>query len=167
MLGLGSIALLRQDYIEAKEYFGKAAAMNTASDKAMCGIAISCWIGGDKENGYACYKKALALNPLNITALYSLVRASYELDTLDEAARYLSSYLERNPVNLDVLFSLGGVCCKLGRGEMARSCAEKILALDPAHEGALAIMNVLNTKESACFDPATTEMHTKPAESGI
>ena len=56
----------------------------------------------------------------------------------------LTSYLDIHPASLDMIYSFAGVLYAQGKVAEARSEVEKILIVEPKHESALELREMLN-----------------------
>jgi tetratricopeptide (TPR) repeat protein len=142
--GLGVLGTLKEDYGNAQRAFGKAIRIDAKNDRALCGLGVSQWNGGKKEEAYENLKKSLDSNPENLTSLNHLLRCSWERNDLPIAEGYLKRYLEFHPLNPHVLFSLAGLYYHLGRHDEARPLLETILMFEPNHEEARQLTTLIS-----------------------
>ena len=73
---------------------------------------------------------------MNVTALHELVKAVHELGRLEEAARYLSTYLQYKPGDPHILFSLAGIFFKSGKRAEALDALDRLVFFEPSYGGA-------------------------------
>lgn len=80
--------------------------------------------------------RVLDADPVNVAALFELVKAANETGRLDEAARRLASYLQYKPSDTHILFSLAGVLFRTGKREEALDVLDRLAFFDPSYDGA-------------------------------
>lgn len=133
---LGTVCLKRGQIDAAYRCFQDASAANPSNAKAQMGMG-QCWEArGNILQAHDCYAKAAMLAPQDSMAIFYLVKAAYDGKTYETAERILSGYVESNPVNLSLLYSLAGLKFHLGKKEEARKALKGILELKPDHKGA-------------------------------
>ncbi|MCE1245320.1 MAG: hypothetical protein LWY06_01615 [Firmicutes bacterium] len=87
------------------------------------------------KKGIEWYKKAYALNPEDVNALFSIAGALDEISRYEEAAEYLFLYLKSEPDSCSAFHSLANTldCC--GRHEEAIEYYKKACSLKPHYYG--------------------------------
>jgi len=136
LIGMGTLNIMRSDFKEAEQFFKRAVAADPENDRAICGLGISLFNLGKREEGFERYLNALRINPENEVALTSLVKAGYALKKLEHVESALEKFLSLRPANIEILFSLAGVRFHIGKAEKAREDLEKVFLFDPDHKNA-------------------------------
>lgn len=142
-IGLGVVALQKEESLKAKDYFWKAAQLNPKSDKALSGLGMALSTNGSREEGFKRFQEALDLNPENLSALMGLLESAYVLNQLSIAERYLKKYLEFHVADLKVLYCLAGVYFKQGKYREAQDGLDKILIFEPENQDALYLRKLM------------------------
>lgn len=136
LIGMGAINIMRSDFELAAQLFERAVAGDPDNDRAVCGLGLSLYNLGKKEEGFERYVHALEINPENEVALTSLVKAGYALNKLEHVDSALRRFLALHPANVEILFSLAGVRFHNGKKEAAKEDLEKVLLFKPNHVNA-------------------------------
>jgi tetratricopeptide (TPR) repeat protein len=134
-LGLATIAVQRGELDQALALYRKANKIES-SDKTLAGIGLVQMEFGYKEEAFGLFVQALAKNPENMVALFSIVRLGHELDRLVEAVEHLSGYLAIDPGKNEVRYALAGCLACLDRKDEAMAQLARIIESDPANEAA-------------------------------
>lgn len=98
---------------------------------------------GDKKLAFGLYKKALAINPVALTALLNLSALYYEAKKYDKAEELACQALEANPDNFSALMTLGNVAYARADFKTALMYYEQVYKLNPNSYNAL--VNIANT----------------------
>ncbi len=152
--GIGVLKLLAQAYPEAAAAFGKALRIDPTDSKALCGLGMARIGEGRAAMGAGYLKKSLESDPENVTALTRLVHCAYQLESYDEAAGYLRSYLMYHPGDKDMLYSQAGLLYKSGKLAEAMEQLERLLALYPDYEGGEEFLRkITDEMELSAADP--------------
>lgn len=150
--GLASTLLQAGRITDARNHFQAALATNPRNDKALTGLG-SCFLEeGDKRRAHDHFARALDVQLRNPTALYQLVRCAYEIRSYATAARILGDYVQSNPVNANLLYSLAGLQYHLGRTDEAKTTASGALRLQPDHAAAAELLRMIERLESVTED---------------
>ena len=136
LIGMGTLKLIEADFESALDCFEKAVSKETENDRAICGLGISTFNLGRREEGFELYQKAFEINPENTVALSSIVKAGYALKKPGPAENALMKFLELHPANVDILFSLAGIRFFAGKMEEAGEILEKVFLFAPDYEDA-------------------------------
>ncbi|GAB4233504.1 MAG: hypothetical protein OHK0028_09330 [Deltaproteobacteria bacterium] len=91
------------------------------------------------EDAIGRLRDVLDADPVNVVALFELVKAANESNRLGEAVRYLSAYLQYKPSDPHILFSLAGVLFRNGKREEALDALDRLAFFDPSYDGANAL----------------------------
>lgn len=141
---LGALYLQAERIPEALRCFQDAIAANARNDKAHAGLG-SCYLAeGQKRLAHDAFARALDINLNNPTAIFHLVKCAYEIKSYATAARIVGEYVDSNPVNMSLLYSLAGLQFHLGRLQEAKSTVKRILELQPQHSGAMELMKMID-----------------------
>jgi tetratricopeptide (TPR) repeat protein len=143
LTNLGSLQLQMGRVDEAARSFHAALAVSCDNDRALAGLGACALARGDRRAAHDFYTKSLDLNLDNPSGIFNLVKCAYELKTHATAARILGAYVQRAPVNTNLLYSLAGLQFHLGRLDEARETVRRVLALRPDHSGALELEAML------------------------
>jgi tetratricopeptide (TPR) repeat protein len=134
-LGLATIAVQRGELEDAMVMYRKAHGIEE-SDKTFSGIGLIQMESGDQEGAFACFEKALSLNPENMVALFSMVRLGHEIDRLVDTRAHLENYLAIDPGKHEVRYALAGcLVCLNNKADAARELGV-ILENDPENASA-------------------------------
>ena len=89
-------------------------------------------LAGDSRNAEQCCRRALAVDPGNVEALFLLGAACHGLGRLDEAAASLAQALRQKPDYAEAHHQLGQVLLRQGRLDAAIDCLQQAWRLRPA-----------------------------------
>lgn len=134
-IGLATVAIQRGDLDDAMSMYEKAHKIEP-TDKSLSGIGLIKMEKGDKEEAFSVFMEAVAMNPENMVALFSIIRLGHELDCVSEIIPSLETALEIDPGKHEVRYSLAGCHVSAGDNNAARAELAKILEADPEHEAA-------------------------------
>jgi tetratricopeptide (TPR) repeat protein len=101
-------------------------------------------VQGQPEEAFALFTQAATANPENHRALLGVLQLGYPLKRYAEMEMMVLSYLKRYPANLDMIYSFAGLLYAQGRVNEARMQVEKILVVEPKHEPALELREILD-----------------------
>ena len=99
-------------------------------------MGLSRKAGGEAGEAFDWFIRALDADPVNVTALHELVKTAHELDRLEEAGRYMSTYLQYKPGDPHILFSLAGIFFKAGKRDEALDALDRLAFFDSSYCGA-------------------------------
>ena len=99
---------------------------------AACEAARQSLATGDLEAALGCIQGAIALQPDCLDALLLLGRIHQQAKRFAAAARAYYSVLDRDPLHLEALSYVGGLCVSLDEGDAARQCFERAITLQPS-----------------------------------
>ena len=92
---------------------------------------------GDKEKALNYYRKAVQLQPENITFQKNLADFLYvESGRLEEALQIYVNILAAHPEDLEILLIAGHICVALKKFDEAETFYNRILEIEPANEDA-------------------------------
>lgn len=149
LCGKGALAAEAQSWVIAKNYFEQAVALNTNSDIGYAGLGLCAMVEGKEELSFELFETATRKNPENQRALLGVLQTGYPLKKYNEMERMLSSYLGLYPESIDMLYSLAGVLFAQGKVKEAQLEVEKILVVDPKHEHALELREMIELGSSS------------------
>lgn len=135
--GLGVIALTEQEYQQAESYFDRAIGIAPNDAKAIAGKAACLSATGNADEAYKLYVKAVTVEPLNVSALYHLINASYELKKFTDLESGLRRYLVERSDDIEMRYCLAGCYVAQKKFPLALATIERILQLQPEHEQAI------------------------------
>ena len=84
--------------------------------------------------------EALNINSTNLGALFILVKIAYEENNFETAEIHVRKYLESHPYNIDMIFTLGGLCFKLEKYEETIVLMERIQKEDHGDKRSLGLL---------------------------
>lgn len=134
--GKGALAAYSGEWLKAESCFRRAAQLDPASDTAYAGLGLCSRQRGDLGEAWQYFVKARAINPENPRALVGLVEIAYQSKRLDELEGFLKEYLIRQPLDLEMRYSLAGCLYALGKTKDSKQEVDYILAERPQHERA-------------------------------
>jgi len=143
-VGLGAMALQVGQIEQALQFFKTATELQPDCGEAYSGLAIIHQKRQDYSAAFEMHLKCLELDTDNLVALLGLFQTSCEMGTFSKIIHYLEVYLTRNPTDTSVLFCLATLYAREGRLREARRVTLKILAHEPAKEGAANLLAKLN-----------------------
>ncbi len=144
LCGKGALAAESQDWTTAQAFFETSLDYNPSYDVALAGLGLCRMVQGQPEEAFALFKQAATANPENHRALLGVLQLGYPLKRYAEMEMMVLSYLKRYPANLDMIYSFAGLLYAQGRVNEARMQVEKILVVEPKHEPALELREILD-----------------------
>jgi tetratricopeptide (TPR) repeat protein len=144
MVNYGTLEIQRENFESALIRFRRAVEINAENDKAWVGLALVHRKMGDLELGWANVQRALDINPKNRTAIRLVVEWAVADQSLDTAISRLQEYLEADGEDAEMSFMLAKIFTHVGRLQDARLEMERVIALDPMIEGAMAVVGALD-----------------------
>ncbi|MBU0690450.1 tetratricopeptide repeat protein, partial [bacterium] len=135
-LGLGSVAMLQQNWIAAQYGFMAALAKNPKTTRGEFGIGISLAARNKHEEALDHFKSVMDAEPDNVEALFYLYRSAMESDNPLKALDPLEKYVLSHPNDKEFLYHFCGVLWKLGELTRAMEVCEQILEIDPEYSAA-------------------------------
>lgn len=102
----------------------------------------------NKEAAHEAFATALKIDIHEVTALYHLVKCSYELKRFDTVSELLSRYIQHNAVNSNILYSYAGILFHRGMLKEASEECEKLLSFKKEHQGALKLKELIRKRLS-------------------
>jgi len=145
-VNIGSLAMKKGDLATALLHFKEAARLNSSNASAHTGIGLAQTGLGQKGSAHESFAAALRIDHHDVTALYHLVKCSYELKKFETVSELLKSYIKHNAVNSNILYSYSGILYHQGLYKEALEECEKLLALKTDHEGAKKLKELILKK---------------------
>jgi glycosyltransferase involved in cell wall biosynthesis/GT2 family glycosyltransferase/Flp pilus assembly protein TadD len=142
-LGLGSLAMLQENWQAAMYGFMTALAKNPNTLKGEFGVGLSLAARSMHEEAIRHFQRVLAREPFNAEALFYLYRSAVEGGQPRTAIQPIQNYLEQHPQDTSFLFNLCGAFWKAGELVRAAEVCQQVLTLDPNHSAAQDVMNHL------------------------
>jgi len=148
-LGLGSVAMLQENWTAAQYGFMAALAKNPNTMRAEFGLGISLSARGNNAEAIAHFKRVAEKEPRNAEAIFYLYRAAMEANQPIEAVAALSRYLEEHPNDAEYWFHLAGALWKSGSFDDAIDSCKKVLQLNPQHKDAQSTLTYMEQRVAA------------------
>ena len=145
-INIGSLALKRGDPSTSLLHYKESIRLNPKNSSAQTGAGLAYLSLGNKELAHDCFVAALNINIHDVTALYHVVKCSYELKKFDAAVVILEKYIRHNPVNSNILYSYSGILFHQQKFKLALEECEKLISLNPEHEGAKKLREMVKKK---------------------
>lgn len=149
MINYGTLEIQRENLGEAVARFRQAVDINPENDKAWVGLAIVHRQMGDAELARGNAERALDINSKNRTAIRLAVEWCVQDGVITASVEHLQNYLAVECEDAEMSFMLAKIFTQMGRLGEARLELERVLALDPAMEGADNLARVLDRELAA------------------
>ncbi|MCY2926952.1 MAG: hypothetical protein NT031_16265 [Planctomycetota bacterium] len=144
-VALGAVAIAQTRPDDAKLHFRQALALDSRCSQAYAGLALIHQDAGDFRQAFDLYLRCLEFNGDHLLALLGLFQVSCQMGTFAMIVRYLKLYLQRHGDDVAVLFCLATLHARSGALKAAREVALRVLALDPAHTEARALLTQIQS----------------------
>jgi Flp pilus assembly protein TadD len=154
-VGRGVIGLQTGGLDEADRAFRRALDLDGRCAEACAGLAMVCQQRRDYPQAFDMYMRCLERDADNLVALLGLFQASCQMGTFARVTRYLEVYLDRHPGDASVLYCLATLYARDGRLAQARETLQAILALEPAHAEAAALLKDVEDRQRRAAVGAT------------
>ncbi|MBK8128374.1 MAG: glycosyltransferase [bacterium] len=148
-LGLGSVALMQENWTAAQYGFLAALTRKPAAPRAEFGLGISLAARGRHNEALKHFQQVVAADARNSEAVFYLYRSALEVGQPDAAISALSSYLEQFPNDADFWFHLAGALWKNGSPDDAIEACERVLDLNPQHADAQSTLEYMESRVGA------------------
>jgi tetratricopeptide (TPR) repeat protein len=139
-VGLGAVAMAQGRPLDAQRYFRRALELDARCPEAYAGLALIHQDDGDFRGAFDMYLRCLEYNSDHLLALLGLFQVSCQMGTFSMIVRYLKLYLQRQGDDVAVLFCLATLHARGGALKAAREVAMRVLALEPTHTEAMALL---------------------------
>ncbi len=145
-VNIGSLAMKKGDLATALLHFKEAVRLQPKNANALTGAGLAQMGMGNKELAHDAFAAALRVDIHDATALYHLVKCSYELKQFEVVSELLKTYIENNTINSNILYSYAGILYHRGMYREALEECEKLLSLKAEHEGAKKLKELILKK---------------------
>jgi tetratricopeptide (TPR) repeat protein len=108
--------------------------------KALRGKALALQIENKFVESSACFLKILYFDAENLEAIGGLLKNSYALHDFTEIEKALDNYIDFHPANLDILFTLAGVCFEMKNLEKSKMMLDRVVIFQKDFPGARELM---------------------------
>jgi tetratricopeptide (TPR) repeat protein len=140
-VNIGTLAIQRSGWDEAVDKFRHALQLNMSNDKAWVGLALGHRMKGDFELSWGNLEAALEYNPLNETALgLALDWSTYDGREF-RVLELIRNFLVEGGWNERLSLAFAWLSFRRGERAAARLELERLLAVNPANEQALKLIN--------------------------
>lgn len=143
-VGLGVIALQRNQWDDADTAFRVACRLDPACSRAYAGLGTVAQTQEDFARAFDLYLKCLELDTDNLSALLGLFQASCQMGSFAKVIHYLQVYLRLHPKDISVMFTLAAIYMKECRFEQSRKILQDILLLDAGNKDATDLLEEVN-----------------------
>ncbi len=147
-IGLGTVALQRNNYNVAVPQFQKAVSLAPNDDMASLGLGLAFEGLNELKEALSWTVRSCHLKADNTVAIFNLVKLSFEMDEYTDAERVLIRYLGIHPHDVNMIYTLGSIAFKTGKPDIALQLMENILSLDPMNSRAHSLMTQIQRSEN-------------------
>jgi|GEM_PF-2329754 len=135
-LGLGTVAMLQENWQAAMFGFMMALAKNPDTMKGEFGVGLSMAARNMHKEAMEHFRRVLEHEPFNPEALFYFYRSSMEAGEPRSAISPIEKYLQRFPDDTNFLFNLCGAYWKAGEITRAMTLCRQVLDREPGHAAA-------------------------------
>jgi tetratricopeptide (TPR) repeat protein len=135
-VGLGVVALQKNQIDEAKTAFKVACRLDNKSAKAYAGLGMVAQQNKDYKTAFDMFIKSLEMDTDNLIGLLGLFQTSCQMGSFEKVTYYLETYLDMHPGDISVMYSLAALYMKDGKFEDSKKVLSDILILDSNHKDA-------------------------------
>lgn len=143
IVGIAALLAHRGAWAEAEREFRRALEIDNSCDGALSGLALCARGKGDTATAWELYQRALTVNAENTRALLGILELGYETKREVEVEAALRNYLDMHPADLNITYSLAGCLYAQHKVSEATSELQKIVLLDPTHEKARELLDII------------------------
>ncbi|WGL59419.1 tetratricopeptide repeat protein [Pigmentibacter sp. JX0631] len=147
-IGLGTIALQRNNYNIAVPQFQKAVSLAPNDDMASLGLGLAFEGLNELKQALSWTVRACHLKADNTVAIFNLVKLSFEMEQFVDAERVLIRYLGLHPNDVNMIYTLGTIELKTGKNDIALQLMENILTLDPMNSRAHSLIQQIQKQDT-------------------
>jgi Flp pilus assembly protein TadD/peroxiredoxin len=144
---LGTLALRRNDFAEARQYLQQTLKLRSNSPEAWNNLGMMAAQEGRLEEAVQDFQQSLALRPKYAVALLNLGNVYRRLQNFGKAEESLHHALDIQPDDPEVNYSLGMLYAQQNQMETAADFLQKAIALRPDYPEALNNLGVLYVRE--------------------
>lgn len=131
ILGLGVIALKRNELNQAIDLFGVATSADPKNAPAFANLSLAYQAKEDFEAAEDCIRHALHLSPNEVSFLVTLGFLLIKNNQMDEAKQQFSLAMKLNPQNIDARFGMGCLLMEQGHMDQAKALFQSCLKDKP------------------------------------
>lgn len=142
-VNFGTLAIQREKWEDALSNFRSALELNFTNDKAWVGLALGHRMKGDLELAWGNVEAALEYNPLNEVALHLALEWSTYDGREFRALELIRQFLIAGGWNEKLSLAFAWLSYRRGEKEQARLELERLLAVNPANQQALNLVEEL------------------------
>lgn len=142
---MGTLAMIREDYEQALEHYRRVAEIHPDSPKAWADIADAYSGVENFEEAEASYRHAIELRPDDVNLYVGLSTMYMANQQFDRSRELWEEGLRTNPDSADFRFYLAMTLAERGEFLRAQTLLEEAEQIDPNHEMAPMISQMLNT----------------------
>ncbi len=147
-IGLGVIALQKEDLANAEVAFRVAIRLDAGCAKAWCGLGMVSQIRKQFAEAQEHYLRSLDKDCDNLTALLGLFQSSCQMGSFARVIHYLEVYLDMHPGDTAVMFCLATLYVKDGKFHEARKLLKDVLAIASDNSDAMNLLEEVENKLS-------------------
>lgn len=136
-VNIGCLALRKQNPALALMHFNEALRIQPQNGNALTGIGLAHLLKSEKRAAHDAFAKSLEINIGDLTALFYLIKAAYEIEHYSVAAEMLKRYISSKPYNGNILYALAGLLYHLGDFQACIAECSRLIEIKPNHEGAI------------------------------
>jgi tetratricopeptide (TPR) repeat protein len=141
---MGTLAMIREDYEQALEHYRRVAEIHPDSTRAWADIADAYSGLENFEEAEASYRHAIELKPNDVNLYVGLSTMYMANQQLDRSRELWEEGLRANPDSADFRFYLAMTLAERGEFLRAQTLLEEAEQIDPHHEMAPMISQMLN-----------------------
>ena len=145
--GLGKVAFLSGDYLQAVQYFEKALQLNPSQKLIFFNQAYALSQLHRLDEAKGNYLQAIRLDPLFLQARHNLALLYMDTSDLTKAIDGFENVLRLDPNYVPAHMNLAKMYIQLGNRDAAREHVSKVLSIAPAHQEAAALRQQLGSRE--------------------
>lgn len=131
LANMGTLELQRNHLDLAATYFEKALNVNQNSAKAHAGMGIVAFQSQDYMLSAQFFCKSLDIDSQNSLALHQLTECAEKIDLFEELRKRLETYLEKDPHNHRIRFSLAALLYRENLWKESENELDRILNIEP------------------------------------
>lgn len=157
----GAVLLAQSKPVQAGELFERALRNEPDDPKLLAGRGMCEFLQQRPTTALSMFERALSFAPDYLVALHQLLECSYSIGRYDSALAALRKYLSLKPGDLEIRFCFAGCLFKAGQSMQSQLELDAILNLDPNHEGAKELRNII--QRGIVVAPQAAVVDNKPA----
>lgn len=155
---LGVTCLMTQKLDQADDYFRRALRVDAADARSLAGLGAVEWGRGNQTKAFDLYLHAMQVNPNDSSTLLHFMNACYVLNRLTDLEDALLTFLQREPENVDIQYSLAGCYFKQDKLLLAGHAVARALQINPEHAPSVELKQIVDQKSAASLKTAASPM---------